>query len=503
MAISKILSIGDCGRGYHGKHLKQALDYISAPEKTGGGRWVAALNGQPDYIYEQMRETKEQFGKVDKRQGYHFMISFIEGEVDAETAFEIIGKFAKEYMGMDYEALYAVHDNTDHIHGHIIMNSVSFRTGKKYRYEKGDWAKKIQPITNRLCEEYGLSTIEIAEDRVKASKNYQEWNDFRDGNYIWADMIKRDIDACILQVPTYEAFLDLMKELGYEIKNAYREEGKYLALKPMGLTRFRRCKTLGEEYGEERIRERIQTEQLSSYYTRKQEKQPRLVYCKVKRYRRAELSGIQKRYFAKLYRTGQLKKRPYSQAWKYREDIRRMKQIQEEYLFLSRHNIKQGADIVAVTVQLAEKKKETARKKSKVFKARARLKSLFDLAKEREGLQEGEACFQRGETFFSEEHERFVQIEEKLKKEGYTLERLLELKEYYRNEIARIRGQEAAICKEERTAKRILSQLQEKSREKEKEKQREGEKEREKQNQEQQKKEKEINPVKVEKQPKR
>jgi predicted RNase H-like HicB family nuclease len=492
LAISKILYIGDCGGGYSGKHLRQALDYIMDREKTCNGKWVSSLNCQEEYAYQQMYETKKFFGKTDQRQGYHLIISFVEGEVDAQTAFEVIGKFAKEYLGLDYEAVYTVHDNTEHIHGHIIFNSVSFRTGKKYRYEKGDWARKIQPITNRLCEAYGLSTIEIEEDRARRFEHYKEWNDFRDGKFVWADMIKRDLDACILQTSTYEDFLAMMKELGYEIKNAYREEGKYLALKPMGLTRFRRCKTLGEEYGEERIRERIQTEQLSSYYNRRQEKQPRLVYCKVKRYRRAKLSGIQRRYFAKLYRTGQLKKRPYSQAWKYREDIRRMKQIQEEYLFLSRHNIKQGADILAVTEQLTEKKKETAREKSKVFKARARLNPLFDLAKEREEVQEGEACFQRGETFFTEEHERFVQIEEKLKKEGYTLEQLSELKEHYRNEIARIRGQEAAVLKEERTAKRILSQLQEKGREKEKKKQREGEKEREKQNQEQQKKNRKL-----------
>ena len=94
--------------------------------------------------------------------------------LDADTAFEVIGKFAKEYLGKDYEALYAVHDNTNHIHGHIIFNSVSFRDGRKYRYKKGDWAREIQPVTNRLCEEYGLSTIEISEDRAKKSENYKD-----------------------------------------------------------------------------------------------------------------------------------------------------------------------------------------------------------------------------------------------------------------------------------------------------------------------------------------
>lgn len=233
MAISKILYIGDCGSGYAGKHLKQALDYIVEEHKTGEGKWISSLNCQVESAYEQMRQTKVQFGKTDQRQGYHMIISFVEGEVDAETAFEVIGKFVKEYLGQDYEAIYSVHDNTDYVHGHIIFNSVSFRTGKKYRYEKGDWASKIQPITNRLCEEYGLSTIEISDDRTRPSENYKEWNDFRDGKFVWADMIKRDIDACIMQAATYESFLAMLSDMGYEIKNAYQSEGKYLAIKPM------------------------------------------------------------------------------------------------------------------------------------------------------------------------------------------------------------------------------------------------------------------------------
>ena len=95
MAISKILYIGDCGSGYAGKHLKQALDYIVEDYKTGQGRWVSSLNCQPDSAYEQMRQTKVQFDKTDKRQGYHLIISFAEGEVDAETAFEVIGNLQR------------------------------------------------------------------------------------------------------------------------------------------------------------------------------------------------------------------------------------------------------------------------------------------------------------------------------------------------------------------------------------------------------------------------
>ena len=457
MAISKILCIGDCGAGYAGKHLRQALGYIAEPEKTGDGRWVGALNCQKETAYEQMRHTKGTFEKTDKRQGYHLIISFVEGEVDADTAFEVIGRFAKEYLGKDYEAVYAVHDNTEHIHGHIIFNSVSFANGRKYRYEKGDWARKIQPVTNRLCEEYGLSTIEVSEDRLRPSENYKEWNDFRDGKFVWSDMIRRDIDACILQAAAYESFLSMLSDMGYELKNTNRKEGKYLAIKPMGMTRFRRLKSLGENYSEERIRERILTENLSSYRQMAKKDMPQIMRCRVKRYRRAKLSGIQKRYFAKLYRTGQLKKRSYSQAWKYRDEIRKMQRLQEEYLFLAKHDIHTVAGIAMVAEGMTEKKRETSREKSRIFKERSRMKPLFEAAEEMKELQVCENCYQRGERLFEKEHDRWLELSGRLEKEGYTTERLETLKSHYRSEIALIREKEKAVAKEERIAKRILN----------------------------------------------
>ncbi len=457
MAISKILCIGSCGSGYPGKHLRQALDYIAAPEKTGNGEWVAALNCQKDDVYDQMRRTKATFGKLDKRQGYHLIISFVEGEVEAGTAFEIIGKFAGEYLGKDFEALYAVHDNTEHIHGHVIFNSVSFRDGKKYRYEKGDWAKKIQPVVNRLCEEYGLSTIDISPDRERTSEKYKEWNDSKNGSFLCKDMIKRDMDACILQSPSYESFLAMLTEMGYAVKNAYESDGKYLSVKPAGMTRFKRCKSLGHGYTRECIRERILTENLSQYQP-KSKTAPRIMRCRVKRYRRAKMSGIQKRYFARLYRTGLLKKRPYSQAWKYIEDIRRMKKLQEDYLFLNRYHISSTAGLSDAAETLRERKKEASQRKRQVCKERARFKPLFDAADEMRELRECRDCYSRGETLFEPEYKRWQELNWMLSKEGYTPERLESLRQHFDAETATAGREEQKAAFEERTASRILKE---------------------------------------------
>ena len=214
-------------------------------------------------------------------------------------------------------------------------------------------------------------------------------------------MIKRDLDTCILQAGDYQQFLELLSDKGYEIK-----QGKYLSVKPPGMTRYRRCKTLGDAYSEEVIRERIVKENLSFYSKQNSSQEAVLVRCRVKRYHRAKLSGLQKKYYAKLYRIGKLKKRPYSQVWKYRDDIRKMQRLQNEYLFLDRHDIHSAEELVAVISSLTDKKKETSAEKSRIYKARERSKGLFKIADEMAELEPAEKSYNHGDTFFQEEHDR-------------------------------------------------------------------------------------------------
>ncbi|MEY8518232.1 hypothetical protein AALC25_15290 [Lachnospiraceae bacterium 29-84] len=225
------------------------------------------------------------------------------------------------------------------------------------------------------------------------------------------------------------------------------------------MSRFRRCKSLGENYTEERIRERIEQESLSSYGKIKAAQETKIVRCRVKRYKRAKMSGIQKRYFARLYKTGLLKKRPYSKAWQYRDDIRKMQKLQEDYLFLARYGVSTVGDIRKTAAQMADRKKETSREKSRIFKERARMKPLFDIAAQLMALQECENCFKRGETLFEKEHGQYAELSARLNKEGYTAGQLAVFKEHYRSEIARIREKEKAVAKEERIAARILAEI--------------------------------------------
>ncbi len=459
MATSKILYMKDCGTSFHGKHLKVALEYIVAREKTQDFRLVAGINCMPERAYEQMKATKHKFNSIDGRQAYHLIISFVENEIDADTAFELTEKFVKEYLGDAYEAVYAVHDNTDNIHSHIVFNSVNRMTGKKFRYQKGDWGKYIQPIVNRLCEEYGLSTIEIETDRAKPQEFYKEWDEYKDGPFVWSDMIKRDIDICLVQAGSYEEFLSMLSEKGYEIK-----QGKHVAVKPMGMKKFRRLKSFGEDYTEERLRERVLQENLSTYKVETLEEAERIVYSKIPRGKRAKLTTLQKRYYARLYRIGLLKRKPYSQAWKYREDIRRMHKLQEQYLFLVNHDIDTVVDLCDTKESLTDKKKEVSKEKSKVYRQRKKCEDLFEILEDMQHYFNAEQAYQTGKEYFAKEHQKWCELEQKLKDMGYTYDEVLALKEHYRSEIARTREEELSLRKEIRVAESIIKEIEEEDR---------------------------------------
>ena len=453
MAITKILYMKDCGRGNAGRHLKQSIDYITVPEKCGGGRWVSAVNCQPGYAYEQMIKTKELFHKTDKRQGYHIIISFEEGEVVPDQAFQIVGEYVEEYLGgKGYEAVYAVHDNTIHIHGHIVFNSVNYLTGKKYRYEKGDWAKYIQPITNRLCEKHGLSTITIEEDAALEYDSYTEWRDRKDGRFVWSDMIRRDLDACIIQAGDFDEFLHLLSDKGYAIK-----QNKYLAVKPPGMGRYRRCRYFGADYTEERIKERILTEDMEDY--RNRHKEARILKVTVPYHiRRAKLSGIQRKYFARLYKVGKLKQRPFNQAWKYREEIRKMHELHDAYMFLSDYEVHTAGDLARVRSEIERKRSEVEKERRKMYKKRAGLRELWGKAERIHTLSHAERAYQDGDGFFEDEHREYEGLMDAIRAEGYSLEEIDALKDSYSEQFRIISNEYSSLKKSYQIAERLMNE---------------------------------------------
>ena len=256
------------------------------------------------------------------------------------------------------------------------------------------------------------------------------------------------------RIHNYEQFLELLSDKGYEVK-----QGKYLAVKPQGMTRFRRCKTLGDMYSDEVIRERIEKEDISFYREQQKEVQPVLCKCKVRRYRKAKKSGIQKRYYAKLYRIGKLKKKPYSQVWKYKDDIRKMHKLQEEYLFLVNHDIHSAEELVSVISSLTDKRKEVSAEKSRIYKARERSRELFDIADDMKELEPAEKSFLQGDEFFTDEHLQWETLKQKLLSQGYSLEEVEALRKHYKEEYSKACAKERAVFKELNIGKSIWKSL--------------------------------------------
>lgn len=319
-------------------HLANAISYITDEEKTQRGLLVGSHNCNIDTALQEMLAVKRKFGKLDKRQGYHFIISFKKQEVRPETAMEITQKFVERYFGDNFQCLYATHDNTEHVHSHILFNSVSWRTGKKYRYEKGDWAREIQPIVNELCKEYGLSIQDI--EVGAKEKEPKKWDKTKQGIFKWNHQISLDVEDSISFANSYENFLKLMEMKGYGIQQKNGET----YLKPMGEKRFIRLADISPHYTKEAVENQI-VKGIRHETIRNENRTPRIIRCRKNYKRYIPLSPYQKAFYAKMYRTGQLKHKFYSQMWRYREETVKFQKLQLQYLYLHENNIRSAEEL--------------------------------------------------------------------------------------------------------------------------------------------------------------
>ena len=421
MAISRILHMKS-QKTYAGNHLKLGINYILKEEKTENGYYTGSINCRKDNAYKDMLETKRIYGKTDKRQGYHLIISFEENECDADTAFKIVQEFAQEYLASDYEVVYSVHTDTDHMHGHIIWNSVRFTDGLKYRYEKGDWERDIQPRVNKICEKYGLKTLDPT---IRASEQ-KEWDTNESGVFVWNEQIKKDIDSCILRSADFQMFKQCLKELGYEIKY-----GKYMAIKPKGMQRFRRLKSLGEGYSEDEIKNRIEKESINSYKGRIYKNYSPKIRSYRGKVKSKKLTGLKKEYFRMLYRLGKIRKRSYSQVWKYKEDLRKFEQLKKQYLFLSTYEIESVDQIARVQEQIKVKRKTLNLAKKVIEKEMAEKADIIQAVEVIKEESKASLIYKLGDEFFKESDNKVKEAKEVLKNNGITFDEAKSLKEHY------------------------------------------------------------------------
>ena len=227
--------------------LHLALDYIMNPEKTEEKLLISGYKCEPDLADLTFKLTKREAGKENNVLAYHTIQSFKPGEVDYETAHEIGKQLATKITTGKFEFVVSTHVDREHVHNHIIFNSVSYDTHKKFDMA---WsAFKIQELSDELCKQYGLSVIE--EKSGERGKTYKEYLEDKKGTS-WKSKLRETVDKNILKAQSWEEFLALMKADKYEMKH-----GKHISFRAADQTRFTRAKTLGNSYTEEQICARI------------------------------------------------------------------------------------------------------------------------------------------------------------------------------------------------------------------------------------------------------
>ncbi len=251
------------------EHLKKAIPYIMNEKKTGG---LCFSNSgiTAEQILDTFFLTKQLHPTFGKREGYHFKFSFSKDEtIEPEQALAFIKEWTEEYLADNYDYALSVHKDRDHLHMHLVFNSVG-RNGKKYRYERGDWEKEIRPLTNRLAEKYHTGPLKEKNPALDYSTDY----DRKKGNMTDKERVEQDIDSCILKSKSYADFKEKMvSEYHYQLREGVSKEyGVYLALTPPGRAKAIRSYRLSEGYMPVDIDRRIATREMDTISKNRRER---------------------------------------------------------------------------------------------------------------------------------------------------------------------------------------------------------------------------------------
>ncbi|WP_286904867.1 relaxase/mobilization nuclease domain-containing protein [Clostridium sp. UBA1652] len=299
-----------------------------------------------------MKATKEMFQKTGGRQGYSLIISLKPGEGTPEIMYDIAMRFTDIFLKGKYEAVVAVHTDRAHLHAHIVFNSIDMTEGYKFQYHNGDWKHILQPITNQLCEEYGLEIMpaEYSEDPKNMSR--PEWE--REQSY--STLIKGDAFYCAILAESNQHFIFLLKSLGYDVK-----EGKHIAVKAPGMKRFKRIDTIDEQLSKENLDILIRYGDSKSARPKVNTFNP--IYVK-----RAKLSQFQKKYYARMYRLRLIEKKRfnYKSAYYY-ESIKQMHLLQEEYLLVVNNDVNSFTDLLNLTNELQQDLKDVETEQNQMY----------------------------------------------------------------------------------------------------------------------------------------
>ena len=313
---------------------------------------MGGINCLPDTAFEQMDETKNIFHKTGKRQVYHVIISFSpEEKVTAEQTMYVLEHFAKDVLGDDYEAVYAVHIDREHMHGHLIWNSVSMTIGKKYNSPKNNWKNHLQPITNKYCDELGLAIMPAEYSRNPKNISRDKWEREMSMEVI----ILRDAKMCAYATGNVEHFKYLMKRLGYVFK-----KDAWMEVQAPGFRYYHKLAKLDEMFSEDMLRHHVDMPWMVKPY---------FYSSDIRGLHRAKLSSFQKKFYAKLYRLRIVEQKRFVVGGaKYTEDLKRFHRLQDEYLLLVNNDIKSVVELVDFISEKEDKIQQIEDRQKEIYR---------------------------------------------------------------------------------------------------------------------------------------
>ena len=350
--------------------LARKIDYALNSEKTAG---TAAASEQflyesvinlPDVssAYERMQATKKHFGKTGGVLGYHIIQSFKPGEITADRCHELGRKLAGEMFGAGYEIVIGTHLNKEHLHNHIVANSVSFIDGKKLRFNKQSY-RKLQEISDQLCRKYGLSVIESKAH----GKSYKEWLNEKEGKPTVRGQIRADIDLAIKESFNYGIFIANLEKRGYLIKDS--PSRTFTALKPPFGARFIRLNSLGEDYTKEEIIERLSRQK---NWQKKAEPERTKYYSRKLPQKRRKITGLQALYLRYVYLL-KLNKKPKAKLSRYLwEDLCKFEKYKKEYEYLRVKNIMSKEELNERIIYLKTEAESLAKQRKPLYEQKRR-----------------------------------------------------------------------------------------------------------------------------------
>ena len=280
------------------------------------------------------------------------IISFSpEEKVTAEQAMYVLEHFAKDVLGDDYEVVYAVHTDREHMHGHLIWNSVSMTTGKKYNSPKSNWKNHLQPITNKYCDELGLAIMPAEYSRNPKNISRDKW----EKEMSMKEIILRDAKMCAYAAGNVEHFKYLMKRLGYVFK-----KDAWMEVQAPGFRYYHKLAKLDEMFSEDMLRHHVDMPWMVKPY---------FYSSDIRGLHRAKLSPYQKRFYSKLYRLRIVEQKRFIVGGaKYTEDLKRFHRLQDEYLLLVNNDIKSVVDLVDFISEQEEKIQQIEDRQHEIYR---------------------------------------------------------------------------------------------------------------------------------------